>query len=174
MSTVAVDLTAPEISLAVGQEDAQKILGQQLRGLTDTDTSTCVIRRISAAYRQLTLGITFEQCLQLQSVTIVGKNITASMSSPSDQTGWNVTARIMCSTQTGKKSKICAPSGQKSGAFNYNCLTVSARQVTVEVEAGFSICQLNIYAFPGKTNNNLDCFLFDEYLVRSMLIVQVT
>ena len=139
-----------------------------MQGLTDTDTSTCVIRRKSdAQYRQLNLAISFEQCLQLQSITIVGKNLNASMLSPSDQTGWNVTARTVCSSQTGKTKKICAPSGQKSGEFYYKCSTVSARQVTVEASAGFSICQLNIYAFPGKTNNNLDCFLFDEYLVRS-------
>ena len=145
-----------------------------MQGLTDTDTSTCVIRSRSAAqYRQLNLAITFEQCLQLQSITILGKNVTASMSSPSDQTGWNATARTVCSSQTGKTRKKCVPSGQKSGAFYYNCSTVSARQVTVEVSAGFSICQLNIYAFPGKTNNNLDCFLLDENLVRGMLIVQV-
>ncbi len=165
-STVAVDLTAPGISLTIGKEDAQKKLRDQLQGLTDTDNSTCVSRRRSDdQYRQLNLAISFEQCLKLQSVTIVGKNLTASMSSPSDQIGWKVVARSLCPTEN--KTQRCAASNQKSGEFHYKCSTVSARQVTVEVPAGFSICQLNIYAFPGKTNNNLDCFLFDEYLVRS-------
>ena len=56
--TVVVALAAPVILLAVGTEDAQKILGDELQGLTDTDISTCVIRRNKKArnYRQLNVA----------------------------------------------------------------------------------------------------------------------
>ena len=110
-------------------------------------------------YRQLNLGIRFEQCLQLQSVTIVGKDVKTKISVSSTSDGWKVVARNLCSPE--KRSQTCAASGQKSGEFYYKCSTISASQVTVEVSAGFSICQLDIYAFPGKNNNNLNCFLLD-------------
>ena len=117
-----------------------------MQWLTDTNTNTCVIRP-----KKLNVMTNFEQCLQLQSVTIIAANETTSVLSTSSQTEWKLTARTLCSSN--RMARKCAASGQKSGALYYNCATVSARQLRVEVSAGFSICQLNIYAYPG--NNNL-------------------
>ena len=97
----------------------------------------------------------FEQCLQLQSVTIIVANEKTSVLFTSSQTEWKVTARTLCSSK--RLARKCAASGQKSGALHYNCSTFSARQLRVELSAGFSICQLNIYAYPGKYNI-LNCF----------------